>query len=207
MYGQRGYLSAGPIQPVAGIGEKILVRRVQNWVLYPIVYIEQIPESSPVTIDLIANSAPVVANIAAGGSLLSQSLQNPLQMDGLELGQFRIRIYDNIELQFYEPQALPRFVTMQARARFSKFGQVHDQHLSQSEIWIFQSEWPFVDVFNRCNYVITSATVGFSGLRYRLGPEQRISNNLADFANDRYTAVMAEGFIGIGFQNPGLPPQ
>lgn len=200
----QGFLQPGPMAPWARIGDNILVKRVQKYVLYKVLFEEQIPYSSPMIIDLIANSSPVVASIAGNATLPAQSLQVPLEMDGWELGQFRVKILSDIELQVYEPQNLPRFFIKQARARFSKLGQVNDPYQAQSELAVFQDEYPYVDVINPRDYTIVQARVAFYGYRYRLAQLDAV-NGINEIKDTAFTAVMAEGFVGTGYQRPGIP--
>ena len=202
-YPAPGFLHPGPMCPWASIGENILVKRVQKYVAYQVVWQEQVPMSSPAVVDFGA--------IAANASIAAQSLQTPLEMDGFELGQWRGMILDDLSLQVYEPQNLPRFLAKNIRARVSARGQQLDPWCSQFELGVFQDEFPFVDVFNNRDYAITVARVAFFGFRHRVVRVRRDGVELPGYnsVNEvpqtlRFTAVMAEGFVGTGFERGGL---
>lgn len=203
-----GFLNPGPMQPWAGIGQTILIKRVQKYILYQVGFVEQLPPSQPMVKDFGA--------IAAGTStvptvLSAQSLQNPLEMDGYEFAQVRFYIMDDVSLNMYQPQVLNRWVTKNTRARYSRKTQILDPYQALTEMAVFQSDYPYVDVVNSRQMSIAMARVGFYGYRYRIArkvdparkdeqePFYPAYNGIDDVPNVPYVAVMAVGFVGTGF--------
>lgn len=199
-----GWLEPGPMQPYAQIGQNLLIKVVQNYVLFRVNLIEQLPLSSPLVVNFGA--------IGANATLPGVSLQTPLQMDGFEIGQFRAIMLEDIDLQVYEPQNLPRFINSVGRYRWSRMAQSLDPSYSRTEIAVYQDQFPYVDVINPTNQALVAARIAFFGNRYRI---QRLKDaQKADYpiyptindvpANIPFAAIMAEGFTGLGFERLGL---
>ena len=203
-----GFLNPGPIQPWAGIGQTILIKRVQKYILYEVGFLEQLPPSAPMVRDFGAIGAGTATTPT---SLVSQSLQTPLEMDGYEFAQIRFYILDDVSVNVYQPQVLNRFVAKNARARYSRKSQVMDPNQAMTEMAVFQSDYPYFDVFNSRQYSMAVSRVAFYGYRYRIArkvnPASNDENNpfypayngIDEVPNVPYVAVMAEGFVGTGF--------
>lgn len=209
-----GFLNPGPIQPWAGMGQNILIKRVQKFVMYEVVFMEQLPMSSPFIVDFASLNG---GSIGANTTVAAQSLQTPEEMDGTEFGQWRCLFLEDFNLQFYETQNLPRFLAKNARGRWGKKMQKLDPYQAMTEHGVFQDEYPFVDVINNRDYALTTARIALYGFRYRVTRKKVPGANgqIAQLAPmdtieevDRlklpYVAVMAEGFIGTGFERGGL---
>lgn len=194
MFTYQSFLQPGPITPWGKIGERLLVKRVQKFVLYLINYVEQIPLANPIVRDF--------GSIAANTTSAGVSLQTPLEMDGAEIAQWRIKLLDDLVLQINQPQNLPRFLAKNARSRITKWGQMFDPFDAMSEIAVFQDEYPYVDVINPTDYTQVTTRVAFYGFRYRLSELQVVER--IEQVQGGYTAVMGEGFVGSGFQRGGL---
>lgn len=200
-----GFLNPGPIQPWARIGDNMMIKVLQNFALYRVVFVEQLPPSSP----LMASFGAIAAN----STLSAQSLQTQLETDGYELFQIRMNLLEDVDLQVYEPQNLPRFVVKNARAYITKKGQKLDPYGAMTEMGIYQDQYPYVDVINNRDYAYTTVRVGFYGFRYRISRLKDPATNQsyppyntidALPKNLPYVAVMAEGFVGLGFERSAL---
>lgn len=191
-----GYLEAGPMSPWARMRENILIKQMQKYVLYEVSMMEAIPASNPILVNFGA--------IPANGSVVSQSLQTPLEMDGFELGQWRACILDDITVQVYQLQNTNRYIVKNARSRWTKFQQLIDPHCSYTELAVFQDQYPYVDVFNPGDYAYVGARIAFWGIRYRLIQKGVFPDIEQVPGTIPFTAVLGEGFTGVGFSRAGL---
>lgn len=213
-----GWLSPGPMQPFVQMGENVLVRRLQRYIAYKVAFIEQLPMSGALQIDFGA--------VGAAATVAGVSLQTQLEMDGYEMGQFRCRLLEDMSLQVYEPQQTPRYLVKNGRARWTKISQKMDPWGVGTEICVFQDQWPYVDVTNHTAVAYTVCRASFWGYRFQVnryvqatGPDGKLTYRAvspleadnspgASFGSIRealesgikFTAVMAEGFIGLGYE-------
>lgn len=217
-----GFLKPGPMQPYAQIGQNILVKYVQNFVYFKVRWLEQLPLSRSLSVDFASsgtinvNGGPNGSNpFAAATTVQGISLQYPLQMDGLELGQFRVVLIDDLELAMYEPQNLPRFVNSVGRYKITKMAQTlrANQYNENTEFAVIQDQYPYVDVTNPQAYAKNQLRAGFYGFRYRIERLTDSNGNqipaygtieAAIAKNIPAAAVMAEGFVGAGYERLGI---
>lgn len=199
-----GFLNPGPIQPWAGIGQTILIKRVQKYILYQVGFMEQLPPSAPLVRDFGAIGA---ATATTATQLSAQSLQAQLEMDGYEFAQIRFYPLDDVSVNVYQPQVLNRFVVKNTRARYSRKTLAMDPYQAMTEMAVFQSDFPFFDVLNSRQMTIAMSRIAFYGFRYRINRKINPAtddfypayNGIDEVPNIPYAAVMAEGFVGTGF--------
>jgi len=176
----------GPITPVASIGEHVLIRRLRGYHLYRILYREGLPLSNTLTVNFGA--------IAAGATLASQSLQVPLELNDLQLGQFRMRVLEDIRLTIWQPRSVGRFQVKNVISNVTPFTEINDPCGHVTEIFVYEDEWPFVDVNNPTGYNLALARAQFYGFRYGLDKiGEYTEESLAGIAQP-YTAVVGEGY-------------
>lgn len=207
----QGPLLPGPIAPVARLGERVVVKRVQSYYMYDVMMTESLPKGGSLVVNLLANAQPTVATIAAGVTVSTIPMQTPMEMDGYEMGQWRFRLLDDFQIRVYEPISLPRFVVKNARATISKWGQVSDPDDHQTELFVWQDEWPGFDVINPTAFTLATCRIALYGYRYRMKRTTQTNGDgsitvipaqqdLSGFGNLAYTGVMGEGFAGTGFE-------
>lgn len=202
-----GMLEPGPMQPYATIGQNLLIKVVQNYVLFRVNLVEQLPLSSPMVVNFASGGA-----IAANSTTPGVSLQTPLQMDGFEIGQFRAIFLEDFDLQVYEPQNTPRFINSVGRYRWSMMAQSVDPDYARTEIAVYQNQYPYVDVINPTAVALNMARIAFFGNRYRIerlkdaqGQQYPAFATIGEVPTSvPYQAIMAEGFTGLGFERIGL---
>jgi hypothetical protein len=176
----------GAITPVAQIGENIVVFRLDRYYLYRVLMREGL---LPMLRDFGA--------LAAGATLLDQSLQVPLEMDDNHLAQYRWFVQDDIRVTLKQPRATSRFGTKQVISQVSLFTSLVDPCGHLSEFFSYEDEYPFCDITNPSAYALSQTRLVFYGFKYRL-QELR---NVADISQITvpYTAVVGQAF-GAGGQ-------
>ena len=136
----------------------------EAYMLYQIAYIEPVPPSHPVVQDFGA--------ILAGAFTAPTSTTAILDMTDGQLGQFRMKVLDDIVVTLMQPQAVSRFGTKNVNARINAFSARYhpDDHLS--EFYVYEDDRPFLQVTNPGAVALVQARVAFYGFRYVLsGPE------------------------------------
>ena len=185
-----GYGRPGPIIPVAGINENVLVHRDNLWFLYRVTGIEAISPSSGMIVDF--------GTIAAQGTTADQSLETPLELGNKELGQFRIRVLDDIRLSVFQPRQAGRFTIKRVQTTVGLLSRINDPCGHLSEIFSFRDEFPFVDVNNPGDAALVTTRASFYGFRYKV--EELSVHDLAELKNipGPYTAVFGEALVRGG---------
>lgn len=183
---ERWAAKPGPITPVAGVGEHILVRRVKNYYMYRVLYREGLPPSAPLMRDFGA--------VAAAATTAGVSLQTPLEMDDFHLGQFRVKVLEDIRLTIWQPRSIGRFQTKNIISQITKFTEIVDPCGHMTELFTFEDEWPFVDINNPTDYNLAVSRVLFYGFKYVLDKVGEYTEAQLPGISQPYTAVIGEGY-------------
>lgn len=150
---------AGLVDPIVMPGETVGVWVNKVFEFYKVMYIEGLNRSDPITIDLGA--------IAAGAaSAITQLLI--LEMPTLEFGQFRMEVLDDVAVVLYQGRADQRHKLMNTVANVSRFTHLHDPCAHQTEFYVHENNWAFIQATNQTLYALTQARVAFWGFRYVL---------------------------------------
>lgn len=153
----------GPIEPVAHPGDKVLTIDREQYSLYVVGYVEQIPLSHPLVVNIGA--------IAAGTTAAINNPQNQLDMPYGTFAQYRARVLDDIHVLIYQPQASARFTNKTQVARVNVFSQLEDPCGHQTEVFVFEDQRIFLQATNPTLYALVQARVAFWGYKYvLLGP-------------------------------------
>lgn len=156
----------GPIEPIVEVGQHLLIVTQQGgYDLYMVAFIEGIPKSHPLVINLGA--------IAAAGVTAPITTQPLLDMQYGQVGQFRGRVLDDIWVDLLQPQGVARFPTMNVNANFNAF-QALDRaaDFNMTEFYVLEQRRPFLRGNNATPNALGQARVAFWGFRYVLaGPE------------------------------------
>jgi hypothetical protein len=156
------------------VGQNILTIDRESYNLYQVQFIEPIPLSAPITIDLVGavGSGVVAPGLAAGG--VSQPTSTITQIDMLDgqLGQFRARLLDDFQAIIYQPQGVQRDSTMNVVARLNLYQQLLDPSGHETELFCFEQQRPFVQAINNKAVAAPQVRVGFYGYRYALGNDK-----------------------------------
>ena len=157
----------GPIQPICLPGQIVGIWQKKNFVFGTVAYIEGIPRSDPVEIDLGA--------IAAGGT--SAIVQNvALTLPDDEFGQFRCIAIDDICGMLWQARPDGRYKLRNRNARVTRWTNLHDPCGHTTEFYVYEQDDAFHQALNPTAYALTQARLAFYGFRYVV--EQ--------FARDRY---------------------
>jgi hypothetical protein len=174
----------GPITPIAGIGQNILVYKQKKYFLYNVVYREGLPYSAPLMMNFGA--------IAAGATLAGQSLQNILEMPDNQIGQFRMQVLDDVQVTLWEPRSNGRFQLKNNIAQVSAYTALQDSCGHTTEFFVHEATWPFVDITNPRVAATVTARIAFYGFKYVVEQISEV-DNLNDISRP-YTAVVSEGY-------------
>lgn len=178
------YARPGPIVPLANIGQNVLIRRLNAYHLYRIRFREGVPPSAPLMNDFGA--------IAAGATLLGITLQPVLEMPEYQLGHFRMRVIEDIEIALLEPRAVARFDLRNVIAEVSAFTTIYDPCSHTTEFCVYEDTWPFANVTNPSDYALVVSRVVFWGFKYVLDFIQSSDN--IEAINQPYSAIVSEGW-------------
>ncbi len=155
-----GPYQPGPIRKVALPGENILLVQTDRYRLFQIAYIEPLPRSHPLVINV---GAP-----AAGQTLADFNTQNVLDMEYGQLGQFRMKVLDDIHVVVLQPAQVSLHSTLNVIATVNPFTALADPSGHQTEVFIFEINRIFVRVTNPTRYNLAQARVALDGFRYIL---------------------------------------
>lgn len=148
---------SGPIEQTNLPGETVGVWVNKVYEFYKILFVEPIPRSDPVSIDLGA--------IAAGASTAVTQV-SLLQMPDLEFAQFRMEVLDDVEIGVYQGRADMRHKLHQRVATVSRMNALFDPCAHQTELFEFEDNFIFLQAANNSGYALTVARVVFWGYRY-----------------------------------------
>lgn len=176
---------AGPIEPIVVPGEIVGIWVNKVYLFYQVEFIEGLPESDPIQIDLggIAAAAGGVPGQTAPAQLAL------LEMPDQEFGQFRMRVIDDIVARLYQGRADQRHKLNNAVADVSRFTNKKDPCGHTTEFYVYQNNNDaFLQGFNQTDYATTIARVNFYGFRYVLsdqitqwnGKELKYPDNIPD---------------------------
>ena len=150
----------GPIEPVAQVGQNLLVIQTTKYRLYQVAYTEQVYLSHPLVVNLGAPAAGVV--------LADFNTNTVLDMQDGELIQLRAFVLDDIHVVMLQPLAVTRGITQNVQARLNAFLAQKDPCHHTTEIFIFGDQRIFLRGQNPTLYALAQARVAFYGIRYVL---------------------------------------
>lgn len=150
----------GPIEPVADVGENILLVGRGAYYLYKIAYVEPLSLSFPLVVN--------VGAIAAGAVVNNFNTQNVLDMQDGGLAQLRAFVLDDIHVQVAQPQAVVRGANRNVTARWTAFNKLYDECDHLSEHFIASIDRPFLTVTNPTGANLAQARIAFYGFKYIL---------------------------------------
>ena len=154
----------GPISPVVKIKENLSVMTGGDWSHYRVDYIEPLPRSAPLVVDLVALSGNVT--IAANGSITKQLIQF-LRLNDKEITHFRFEPIDDIEVILWEQSATARYATNFVQARASKFTATRDPWLATTTFFVIGKDRDVnIEARNPNPVAWPQARVAFWGYRY-----------------------------------------
>lgn len=150
---------AGPIEPIVMPGETVGVWVNKLFLFYKVDYTEPIKRSDPVEINLGA--------LAAGAASAITQLAL-LQMPDLEFGQFRAEVLDDCAMVMYQGRADQRNKLFTRVANMNRFTAIHDPCGHESEFYVYEDQFAFLQATNQTGYALTQSRAVFWGFRYVL---------------------------------------
>lgn len=126
----------GPISPIAKIKENLSIYSAEKWEHYRIEYIEGMPRSSPLVVDLVAIA--LLTTLPAGGTIAKQ-LVPVLQLNKNEFLHLRWEPLDDVEGLLWLPPGIGRYQTASVVARVSRFSAARDPYLATTTFCILGS--------------------------------------------------------------------
>jgi len=156
----------GPISPIAKIKENLSIWIGGDWHHYNINFIEGIPRSSPLTVEMVTTSG--ATTIAANGTI-SKQLVAFLQLKDRELLHLRWEPIDDVEGVLWELSSVARFAARAVHARVSLFTAIRDPYLATTTFWILGMNRDMnLEVRNPNPVALPIARFVFFGYRYLL---------------------------------------
>lgn len=161
----------GPISPICQIDEKLTIWTENNWYPFNVDYIEGIPRSRPMTIDIVAlNNAP---NIGANAALNAQfvlAIQPSGDVKHKELLHLRWEPLDDVEGMLFE-LAPARYNPRGAQATVTVFTALRDPYLASVTFFVIgPTKDARIGAFNPNPVALPRARFVFWGFRYVLAP-------------------------------------
>lgn len=156
----------GPISPVAKIKENLSIWTGGAWSHYQIEFIEPMPRSRPMTVEMVTATGNVV--IAANG-LIAKSIVAILQLADTEFFHLRWEPIDDVEGVLWELASLGRFASRAVHARVTRFTSVRDPFLATTTFWVMGQQRDMqLEVQNPNPVALPQARFVFFGYRYIL---------------------------------------
>jgi len=150
----------GPIEYIALPGEIVGIWVNKVYEFSKVLYIEGLPRSNPLTIDLGA--------ALGAGAVTAITQLTLLEMPDLEFGQFRAEVLDDAEVILYQGRADQRHKLHTTVATYSRFLRHSDPDGHTGEFYIFEDNYAFMQATNNTDYALLHARVAFWGFRYVL---------------------------------------
>ncbi len=157
---------AGPIETIVMPGEivGIWVNKVYNF--FRVDYIEGVPRSEPIEIDLGAVAA------GAQSAIIQLAL---LEMPTEEFGQFRAEVLDDTSTILFQGRADQRHKLFTRVATYTRFGSQKDPDGHSGEFYVHENNWAFMQAQNQTDYALTQTRIAFWGFRYVLTAAKEFS--------------------------------
>lgn len=157
----------GSISPIARIGDNLSIWSEVKWTHFNIVFIEPVPRSSPMVVDMVAASG--ATTIAANGTIAKQVVAI-LLMNAGEMLHLRWEPLDDVEGLLWQLGGQARFQPRGAHARVSQFTSLYDPYLATTTFWLLggANKDMNLEVRNPNPVALPMARFAFFGFRYIL---------------------------------------
>ena len=158
----------GPISPICKIKENVSVLTGGDWSHFKVEYIEPLPRSSPLSVDVVALSGNVL--IAANGTIAKQ-LTQVLRLNDKELTHLRFEPIDDVEGVLWEQSSQGRYATAFVQARVNRFTASRDPWLATTTFYVIGKDRDInLEARNPNGVAMPQARFVFWGYRYILSP-------------------------------------
>lgn len=174
----------GVIQPIAKPGENlgIWIAAAHHW--FRVVRLEPwLPSNAG-----IQNFGAVNA-----GAALNPVQATTLEFDTNRVAQLRCAVLDDIRVRVFQPQAVGKFVNVDAHTEVSLTVAQLDPDASLTEFFVFEDKQPFFRIENPTAFNLAQTRVMFWGLQYLLEPVSEMDAKAPSF---RAAKLLATGLAG-----------
>jgi len=158
----------GPIEPIVDTGQNLLLQQKQSlFKLYRVNFVEPIPPSVPVTVNLQAgglNAATTTSGISTGATPVS--LANQEDMPDGELFQARFRVLDPVSVTLWQGQGLGRDLTKVTQATYTMWSYHVDPHAAFSEHFVWEQNRAYMIATNYLARAVGQVRVMLWGFRF-----------------------------------------
>jgi len=186
-----GIYDSGVITPVVKIRENVSIFTVGQWSHYKVEYIEGLPRSSTMTVEMVTLSG--AATIAANGTIAKQVIAF-LQLADLELVHLRWEPIDDMEGILWEQSSQGRFAARAVHARVDMLTSTRDPNLATTTFFILGKNRDMnLEVRNPAPVARALARFVFFGYRYVLSELDAITVKRIMDGSVPSTWIPAEG--------------
>lgn len=154
----------GPISPIARIKDNISVYTAKQWLHYNIIYLEPMPRSSPLRVEMVALSGAVVI---AGNGTIGKRLLPIMQMVDEEMVHMRFEPLDDVEGVLWEQSGTGKFNVRNVHAHVDMQTGLRDPYLASTTFFVvgYQRDMN-LEVRNPNPIALYQARFQFWGYRY-----------------------------------------
>lgn len=184
MFENSGIYDPGPIKPVVQIKENISVYTRSRWEHYRVDYIEPMPRSTPMVVEMVVASG--ATSLVANGTIAKRVVAI-LQLNTLEFLHLRWEPLDNVQGVLWETAGNARYNARSVQAFVDRNTAKYDPYLATTTFWIMGIDRDMnLEARNPMGYATPVARFAFWGYRYIL------SELVVDQA---YRAAVAQGDV------------
>ncbi len=176
-----------PYEPIAQMGQNMMVYSNATWGAYVIDYVEPLAASSALTVDYGA--------VAAGG-MVAATLAQSLRLDDGYLVELWMRPIEDFEIVLWLRQGQQKFRIKNAQARIGYQTALMDPMFLSSKFYVLGKDRdPYIEVRNPRPYVLGSSNVSFWGNKYLLvAPSPGLARKMLD-GDAPATRIVAESRV------------
>lgn len=157
-----------------------------TWRYYSTIYVEPLPAS----LDLIKDFGSISSSSVSRANeitILEMEGSAKTETDISEVSQLRFYPLDDIAVTVKQPNAMGRFKTKTTEIRVDYNTMNVDPSLKSTEVFVYEDDVLFMDVYNLTQYNMTKTRIQFFGWR--------IVGKLLTAKPDRLTYLTAAGYV------------
>lgn len=168
----------GALEPIVEVGQNVaLADQTGQLSIFEVAYIESLPISAPLCVDLTLTTGGVRTTLAASTAQTAPvNMQQQCAMRDGELGHFRFRVLDHALIQFNELQSVPRGVMKFSVANFTMWSWKRDHSCADSEFFTWQYNPAFAVATNPNAVTLNQIRLALWGFRYILSGRDQQGN-------------------------------
>jgi len=173
--------------PVTKIGENYAVLTTSGvWRYYETIFIEPLPPSLDLIVDIGSISS---SSVSRANSITTVQMEGSakVETDVSEVAQLRFYPMDDISITVKQPNAMGRFKTLNAEIRVDYNTREIDPSLKSTELYVYEDDNMFFDVYNLTQYDMTKTRIQFFGWR--------IVGRLLKDKPEKLTYITAAGYV------------